>query len=69
MALRIDVWAGGLSLSTALMILQISRDRYLAFNDLRREKKRKYIKPLHLELLDVFLKHCQGKNELKRIFQ
>ena len=69
MALRIDVWAGGLSLYTTLMILQITRDRYLAFNYLRREKKRKHIKPLHLELLDVFLKYCQGRNELKRIFQ
>ena len=31
------------------------------------EKKEKTYKPLHLELLDVFLKHCQGKNEFKQI--
>ena len=35
MASRIDVSASCLSLSTALVILRTTRDRYLAFNDLR----------------------------------
>ena len=68
MTLRIDVQASCLSLSTALMILQITRDLYLAFNYLI-EKRRKDIKLLHLELLNVFLKYCQGKNEFKHIIQ
>ena len=33
------------------------------------EKKEKTYKPLNLEFLDIFLKHFQGKNELKHIFQ
>ena len=32
-------------------------------------KKEENIKLLCLELLDIFLKHCLGKNELKHIFQ
>ena len=51
------------------MILQITSGHYLAFNDLREKKRRKHIKPFHLELFDVFLKYCQGKNELKHIFK
>ena len=35
MALRIDVQGSRLPLSTALIILQITRDWYLAFNDLQ----------------------------------
>ena len=72
MASRIDVRTSCLSLPTAPMILYITRDWYLAwslFKDLRLKKWKKHIKPLHLELLDVFLKYCQGKNELKHIFQ
>ena len=38
MASRIDVRASCSSLSTALMILQITREQYLAFNDLRQKK-------------------------------
>ena len=37
MASRIDVRGSCLSLSTALIILRITRDRYLAFNDLQDE--------------------------------
>ena len=36
---------------------------------LEMERKRKHINPLHLELVDVFLKYCQGKNEPKHIIQ
>ena len=67
MALRIVVRTGCLSLPTTLIILRITRDRHLAFGDLRQKKRRKHIKPLHL--LDALLKHCLGNNKLKHTFQ
>ena len=60
MDLEIDARANCLFLSTALMILRITRDQNLPFSDLRQKKRRKHKNPLHLKLL-CFLKTLPGE--------